>query len=380
MVNKYDLIQEAVKNGMDKNEAKAKVDALIESIEAQGEDISIMESAKAWLNNLTTTVNSIVENPAQPSNWTLFKSADGDIKVKKLVFKEEFKERQIAFAPALVPGVIDKQGDVIDPITIEETAWKFLEEFGEVDTDHDLKLGKGIVVESWVSKVEEEYDRPDGETETYPKGTWMLGIKVPDEELWEKIKRGKYEGLSIFGEGDGIELGKSLTDYSEEELREALNKLKDNDNTVKNGDNLIKGEEQYSDEDIMTDEENEDEEVEEEQHKEATNGQILDAINDLKDTMKELLTNDSDEEDDDEEKGEEPEEEEVQEEEPDEPENPESLEGMDEPEPNEKMKFTDGIRKELLDDSLGSKVKTIDYGRLADEYEAEIKKEREKDE
>jgi len=421
MVNRDDLIREAIENGMDENEARAKVDALIESIEAQGEDISIMDSAKAWLNNLTTTVNSIVENPAQPSNWTLFKSADSDLKVKRLVFKEEFNERQIAFAPALVPGVIDKQGDIIDPITIEETAWKFLEEFREVDTDHNLKLGQGIVVESWVSKVEEEYDRPDGKSETYPEGTWMLGIKVPEKELWEKMKRGEYEGFSIFGEGDGIELQKdiehedieemmgvlgghframfdsitdayrgaeddeefapmldSILDSTTEDIRETL----EGDDEVEQGkelsqplkklsktDKYNKGKRQYKDEDIMTEDENEDEEVVEEQEKEATNGQILSAINDLKDTMKELLTRD-DCDDDDEEKAEELEEEEVDEE-------PEKM-SLTDIDPEEKMKFADDIRKSLMDTNT-PEVKDPDYEGAADKTEKAVT-ERDEDE
>ena len=32
-----------------------------------------------------------------------------------------------------------------------------------------------------------------------PEGTWMVSLKVEDDQLWQEIKAGKYKGFSIEG-------------------------------------------------------------------------------------------------------------------------------------------------------------------------------------
>ena len=33
----------------------------------------------------------------------------------------------------------------------------------------------------------------------YPKGTWMISIKIEDDAVWNKVKEGKLNGFSVQG-------------------------------------------------------------------------------------------------------------------------------------------------------------------------------------
>ena len=60
-----------------------------------------------------------------------------------------------------------------------------------------------------------------------PKGTWMISMKIEDENVWKQVKDGKYKGFSIEGYfADKLEM--SLQELEEEELiNQIINILKD---------------------------------------------------------------------------------------------------------------------------------------------------------
>jgi len=158
-----------------------------------------------------------VDVPAVNSKWTMLKSGDTDghdwranspILLSKA--DDEDGERRISYAAAMIPREPDKEGDVVPTPTVEKAAHDFIAQNGGVDTDHSLIDGDGEVVESWVLKEDRTFDLPDGGTETYGAGTWMVGIKW-EAEPWQRIKNGELTGLSIYGMADHVELGKSAT-------------------------------------------------------------------------------------------------------------------------------------------------------------------------
>jgi hypothetical protein len=166
--------------------------------------------AKSVLTDLEVTHVSGVADPAQDSQWILAKDADAtgaDWGVTApLVVKAEDgdREQQKAWAPVLIPNETDKQGDVIPADEIEQAAHRFLSEFRNIDTDHDLLSGKGSPIESWTLKSESTFTRPDGgESREYPEGTWMLGVKF-NEDTWKRVKDGDLTGFSIYGEAEEV--------------------------------------------------------------------------------------------------------------------------------------------------------------------------------
>lgn len=187
-------------------------------LEAEGKDALSDPQADEVLTDLSVEFVSAVDEPAQDSEWVLAKNAEGPTGTSHrwgtsspILLKAAAQdgvepdvddggdEKQIAYAPVLIPGEADKQGDVIPDHEIESAAHDYLANHRKVDADHDLLDGKGVPVESWVAKNPTTFDLPDGDTSReYPAGTWFLGIQF-DDDTWSRVKNGELSGLSIYG-------------------------------------------------------------------------------------------------------------------------------------------------------------------------------------
>jgi len=185
-------------------------------LDSEGKEALDDPAADEVLTDLSVEYVSAVDEPAQDSEWLIAKNAtapDGNdhrwrSETRLYVAKRQSDTakmsdrdtpKKVAFAPVLVPKEADKQGDVIPRPTIETAAHEYLSEYRKVDSDHDLRDGKGTPVESWTLKSDTTFDIPGGgESRTYPKGTWVMGIKFADE-TWERITSGELSGLSIYG-------------------------------------------------------------------------------------------------------------------------------------------------------------------------------------
>jgi hypothetical protein len=53
------------------------------------------------------------------------------------------------------------------------------------------------VVESWI--VEGAHDKSMNYGFDFPKGTWVISMKVNNDEIWNKVKLGEVKGFSIEG-------------------------------------------------------------------------------------------------------------------------------------------------------------------------------------
>jgi len=106
--------------------------------------------------------------------------------------------KQIVFAPVLVPGERDTDGEVLTAEKIGDVALEFMEGFGIVDVMHTLeKVGKPVYSE--LLRRDEQFTLPDGEIMVCPKGTWIMGAKVNDPDTWSKIEAGTFTGFSVMG-------------------------------------------------------------------------------------------------------------------------------------------------------------------------------------
>lgn len=128
------------------------------------------------------------------------KAADVDVRAEN-----SEGERQIAYAAVLIPNEVDKQGDVIPPYVVERSAHEYMAKYRKMDSDHDLNDGAGVPVESWILRDKQEFTTPDGDTVTYPEGTWVIAKRFVDEE-WERVQAGELSGFSIYGGAKQIEV------------------------------------------------------------------------------------------------------------------------------------------------------------------------------
>lgn len=113
-------------------------------------------------------------------------------------FSKADDEKQIVYAEVFAPGVIDSQGDFMTKSEIELMAWRFMAQgrITKVDTEHNLKENGSLVIESFVAR--------EGDPDFIP-GSWVVGVHIPDPELWEQVKKGELNGFSLQGAGQRTE-------------------------------------------------------------------------------------------------------------------------------------------------------------------------------
>lgn len=150
---------------------------------------------------------SLVEFPAIESNWIALKK---EVKLEALD-----NERRMLYGPALIPDKpilrIDKEtGEeyyiVFDRETIYNCAHAFMKNgFQNEHTFEHMKPIEGVtVVESWYKEGENDKSVHFGMD--VPVGTWLIGSKVDNPEIWANVKAGKVKGFSIEGYFDHVGL------------------------------------------------------------------------------------------------------------------------------------------------------------------------------
>ena len=103
-------------------------------------------------------------------------------------------ELQVVWGEVYVPDVPDSQGDFMSASTIREMAWGFMQKqaLDAIDVQHDQTKSGSYVVESFIAR---DHD-PD-----FIAGSWVLGVKIPDADVWQLVKSGELNGFSIDGFG-----------------------------------------------------------------------------------------------------------------------------------------------------------------------------------
>lgn len=100
-------------------------------------------------------------------------------------------DRRIVFAEVYAPNTLDTYGEFMLPEHVEEMAHKFLrlDLDSVIDTNHDNVPNGSYPIESYVCQRD---DDPD-----FTRGAWVMGVKVPDENVWQAVVRGDLNGFSF---------------------------------------------------------------------------------------------------------------------------------------------------------------------------------------
>ena len=144
---------------------------------------------------------SMVESPAIESDFVAL-SKDEEDKVQ--VFLES-EERHMVYGAALIPNkdIYRNNGEQEFYINFtEESIVKMSQDFmknyrqNEVTLDHEEMANDITIVESWL--VEDPYkDKANALGINVPKGTWMIGMKVNQIDVWDRVKNGELKGFSV---------------------------------------------------------------------------------------------------------------------------------------------------------------------------------------
>lgn len=105
-------------------------------------------------------------------------------------------EERYVLGVVLAPETADSQGDIYSHDEVRKAAHDYMETAGALGRQHREIVAKDKlrILESYISPADFE---ADGEHVT--KGTWLMGIRVVDDDLWGGIKKGDFTGFSIGG-------------------------------------------------------------------------------------------------------------------------------------------------------------------------------------
>ena len=134
---------------------------------------------------------ALVDNPAIEKDFIYFGSDKS-----KMVFNEE---KMIVKGPALIPNQLIYRNDLFGERYVffsEETIINFVEKLmdkkdNKFNLDHTENYLNATMLESYFAVEPNEFN--------VPKNSWIVSLKIKDNDTWNKVKSGEYNGFSIQG-------------------------------------------------------------------------------------------------------------------------------------------------------------------------------------
>lgn len=144
---------------------------------------------------------SIVEHPAIEEDFIALNN-------KEIKLAEVDAEKKILLGPALIPNkkIYRRNGEdeyfiFFSEDTVRKASQLFLSRGKQNNStlEHEVEIGGLSVVESWI--IEDEVkDKSRKYNLNLPVGTWMISVKVNNDQIWEEfVKTGMVKGFSIEG-------------------------------------------------------------------------------------------------------------------------------------------------------------------------------------
>ena len=169
---------------------------------------------------------SLVEFPAIESDWIALKK-DTNITLAKVD-----EDKRLLIGAALIP---DKKIYRFNPETQKEYNVYFSKETikraselylmhnnqDSATLEHDTKISGVTAVESWIV-ADKDRDKSAVYGIDVPEGTWMLSLRVDNDEVWQKVKDKSVKGYSIEGYFTQKMQSLSKQDYTDSDILNAL--------------------------------------------------------------------------------------------------------------------------------------------------------------
>jgi hypothetical protein len=99
--------------------------------------------------------------------------------------------QRIVYGEVYAPNVLDTYGEFMIPEDIEQMCHRFmaLPDLSKViDTNHDNVPNGSYPVESYIARKGDP---------VFTEGAWVMGVKVPSDDIWGKVERGELNGFSF---------------------------------------------------------------------------------------------------------------------------------------------------------------------------------------
>lgn len=101
----------------------------------------------------------------------------------------------VVLEPTLEMGKPDSQNDVYSAEEVRKSSDRFMEEFGTIGLQHQADISDRVkILRNWIT-----HEATTINGQPVAAGTWILGVRVLDDELWAAVKSGEITGFSIGG-------------------------------------------------------------------------------------------------------------------------------------------------------------------------------------
>ena len=126
-----------------------------------------------------------------------------------LTFAKVDEDKRMLVSPALIPNKqifrYDPNTDseyyvYFSPDTVRKSSELYLKHNNhhKATYEHQDRVSGVLTTESWIIE-DPKMDKSRLYGYDLPKGTWMVSMKINNDELWQKVKDGELKGLSIEG-------------------------------------------------------------------------------------------------------------------------------------------------------------------------------------
>lgn len=111
---------------------------------------------------------------------------------------EEHYVLGIVLEPLKELGQKDSQDDTYSAENVRKACYDYMEDFHNIGKQHtEVINGQVKILENFIARTDFTENG-----QFVHKGTWLMGLRILDEQIWSDIKEGKITGLSIGGWAD----------------------------------------------------------------------------------------------------------------------------------------------------------------------------------
>ena len=173
---------------------------------------------------------SLVTAPAIEENMVYMSRAKNNLTLAKID-----TEKQEIISPALIPDKniyrydADTDSDYyvyFSKDTVKKCAYSYLKNNNhhKATYQHQDRVSGVLTVESWIIE-DPKLDKSSLYGYNLPKGTWMVKMSITNSDLWDKVKSGDIQGLSIEGFFTSKYQAMQKAEPTNEEILKALNEI-----------------------------------------------------------------------------------------------------------------------------------------------------------
>jgi hypothetical protein len=173
---------------------------------------------------------SLVSAPAIEENFVYFGKEKNNLTLAKVD-----EEKRMIVSPALIPNKqifrYDPNTDseyyvYFSPETVRKASELYLKHNNhhKATYEHKERVSGVLTTESWIIE-DTKLDKSNLYGYSLPKGTWMVKLKINNDELWQEIKSGSLRGLSIEGYFANRFQAMEQRKPTDEEILHALNEI-----------------------------------------------------------------------------------------------------------------------------------------------------------